>query len=134
MEKKIKMTPQRAAIMEYLEGSMSHPSADEIYAEVHKKYPMMSFATVYNTLDALKKQNMVWELSIDGDRRRYDTKTEPHDHLVCVDCRSIVDIGHNGHGCLAGEETHGYKILREHVEYFGLCPKCQRKRGMEGDG
>lgn len=134
MDKKIKMTPQRAAIMEYLEGSMSHPSADEIYAEVHKLYPMMSFATVYNTLDALKKQNMVWELTIDGDRRRYDPKTEPHDHLVCVDCRSIVDISHAGHVCLAGEETHGYMIIREHIEYFGLCPKCQRKMGNGGEG
>ncbi|MBI5189157.1 MAG: transcriptional repressor [Nitrospirae bacterium] len=134
MEKKIKMTPQRAAIMEYLDGNMSHPSADEIYTEVHKMYPMMSFATVYNTLDALKKQNMVWELSVDGDRRRYDPRTEPHDHLVCVDCRSIKDIGHNGHKCPSGDELKGYMILREHVEYFGLCPKCQRKRGMGGDG
>ncbi len=50
----IKLTPQRLAILEYLNGNTDHPSAEDIYRTVSKKYPTMSFATVYNTLGTLK--------------------------------------------------------------------------------
>ena len=51
----LKLTPQRLAILQYLEGNTDHPSAEMIYSVVKKKYPMMSFATVYKTIEALKK-------------------------------------------------------------------------------
>ncbi|MFZ2197327.1 MAG: transcriptional repressor, partial [Thermodesulfovibrionales bacterium] len=48
-----KLTPQRLAILSYLEGNKEHPSAEEIFRAVSDQYPTMSFATVYNTLAAL---------------------------------------------------------------------------------
>ncbi|MCK5426958.1 MAG: transcriptional repressor, partial [Thermodesulfovibrionia bacterium] len=47
----IKLTPQRIAILNYLSGITTHPSAEQIYKAVSKEFPTMSFATVYNTLD-----------------------------------------------------------------------------------
>ncbi len=44
----LKLTPQRLAILEYLDGNTSHPSAEDIYISVKEKFPTMSFATVYN--------------------------------------------------------------------------------------
>ena len=49
----LRVTPQRQAILELLEGNRFHPSAEDIYHEVLKKYPQISFATVYNTLSKL---------------------------------------------------------------------------------
>ncbi|UCE72718.1 MAG: transcriptional repressor, partial [Nitrospiraceae bacterium] len=33
-DKGLKLTPQRLAILEYLDGNKSHPSAEDIYAAV----------------------------------------------------------------------------------------------------
>ena len=78
--KKIKMTPQRAAILKYLEGNTSHPSAEAIFDAVRKQYPMISFTTVYNTLQTLKDLDRVWELNIDDERKRYDPNVMLHHH------------------------------------------------------
>jgi Fur family peroxide stress response transcriptional regulator len=55
-EKGFKRTPQRLAILAYLEGNTSHPSAEEIFHAVGGKDQTLSFATVYNTLNALSRQ------------------------------------------------------------------------------
>lgn len=88
----IKLTPQRIAILEYLDGNIEHPSAEEIYREVSKKFPTMSFATVYNTLQTLRERGCILELTIDPEKKRFDPNTEPHHHLICVKCKRIVDI------------------------------------------
>ena len=110
--------------MEFLDGNKSHPSAEEIYSAIKPKYPMMSFATVYNTLDALKKIDAVWDLSIDDERKRYDPNTHPHNHLICVKCRRIEDIPAGPEMEAPESLPKGYKILLRHVEYHGICPEC----------
>ena len=77
----IKLTPQRLAILNYLEGNKSHPSADEIYKAVLKKFPTMSFATVYNTLDALREKGYVIELTIDPAKKRFDESIAHQDRI-----------------------------------------------------
>ena len=46
----MKLTPQRLAILKYLEANREHPSAADIFRAVSKEYPTMSLSTVYNTL------------------------------------------------------------------------------------
>jgi len=122
----LKPTPQRLAILEYLEGNQEHPSADKIYRDVSRRFPTMSFATVYNTLEALKKRGGVLELTIDPEKKRFDPNTEPHHHLICVSCKRIVDIHKDFKLTLPKEETEGYKLTGNHIEFYGLCPKCKK--------
>lgn len=65
----LKLMPQRIAILDYLDGNKKHPSAEDIYKAVSKKFPTMSFATVYNTLQTLRKRGCVLELTIDPDKK-----------------------------------------------------------------
>ncbi|GBE58044.1 peroxide operon regulator [bacterium BMS3Abin01] len=120
-----RLTPQRAAILEYLDGNTDHPSAEDIYRAVRRRYPMISLATVYNTLDALKQEDAVMELSIDTARKRYDPDTRPHNHLICTTCKRIVDIRVRLPLRLPKSEQSGFKITGKHVEFYGLCPDCQ---------
>src|SRR5512137_372133 len=86
----VKLTPQRIAILDYLEGNLSHPSADDVYRAILRKFPTMSFATVYNTLEMLKRNGMVVELTGDPEKKRFDPNPRPHHHLICMHCRRIV--------------------------------------------
>ncbi len=128
----LKLTPQRLAILGYLEGNTRHPSAEEIYAAVSKKFPTMSFATVYNTLDALKKKGEVRELTIDAGKKRFDPDTSPHHHLICVKCRGIADIFTDYELPLSEGEKAGFEIIGSHIEFYGVCPKC-RKQGWSSE-
>jgi len=64
----VKLTPQRIAILEILEGNRSHPSAQEIYDELLEVHPAASCATVYNTLRMLTRMGLTRELTLDQRR------------------------------------------------------------------
>ncbi len=123
-EKGIKITPQRVAILKYLDGHRGHPSAEDIYNEVKKKFPMMSFATVYKTLERLKQRGEILELTIDPERRRYDPDTRTHHHLICIVCKKVVDIHTEIKITLPDEVKGNFELRGNHIEFYGRCPDC----------
>ena len=124
-----KLTPQRIAILDYLDGNKEHPSADEIYKAVAERFPTMSFATVYNTLDALKRRGMLLEITIDHGRKRFDPDSEPHHHLMCIRCKKVVDVHNKFELTIPHSERYGFEIIGNHIEFYGLCHKCRQIGG-----
>ena len=110
--------------MKYLDGNTSHPSASDVYNALHEQFPSMSLATVYNTMETLKQQGNVIELSIDAGKKRFDPNPEPHHHLICVKCRAIVDIFIDFQLELNEKETKGFEIIGNHVDFYGICSTC----------
>ncbi|NOZ69300.1 MAG: transcriptional repressor [Deferribacteres bacterium] len=123
----IKLTPQRLAILNFLRGNKSHPSAEDIYKAVLKHYPTMSFATVYNTLEALKNKQRVKELKIDSGKKRYDPDTTKHHHILCIKCKKILDLHTDFKLDVPEELTHGFELLGNSIEFYGLCRKCRKR-------
>lgn len=123
-----KLTPQRIAVLEYLQGNTEHPSAETIYRNVSKTFPTMSFATVYNTLAALRNRGHLLELTIDADKRRYDLNTDPHNHLICRKCRSIVDIHVEYKLNIPAEVKGDFDITGNHIEFYGVCLECRQQK------
>ena len=121
----LKLTPQRLAILEFLDGNREHPSAEEIYKAMSKKFPTMSFATVYNTLEKLRQRGNIQELTIDPDKKHFDPDAKPHHHLICIGCKKIVDIHQKFKLPLSSEDHEGFEIIGNHIEFYGLCPKCR---------
>jgi Fur family peroxide stress response transcriptional regulator len=123
-----KMTPQRIAILEYLEGNHGHPSAEDIYREVMKKHPTVSFATVYNTLEALKKRREIVEITIDPERKHYESNISPHHHIVCIICKEISDVfaDYSESLRLPEEVQEEFIATGNHVEFYGVCKQCRR--------
>lgn len=127
----LKLTPQRIAILDYLEGNKEHPSAEEIYKAVAKKFPTMSFATVYNTLETLRQKGGVQELTIDPVKKRFDPDTEPHHHLICLWCKKIVDIHIEYKLDIEDDKKNDFDIIGNHIEFYGICPKCKKTTSNE---
>ena len=126
--KGLQLTAQRLAILEYLEGNKEHPTAKDIYKKVSKKFPTMSFATVYKTLETLVEKGYLVELNIEADKRRFDPNTEPHQHLICLRCKKIVDFQRTFDLAIPDSEREGFEIVDNRIEFFGLCPKCRTKK------
>ena len=121
----IKLTPQRIAILNYLKGNTLHPSAEDIYMAVKIEFPTMSFATIYNTLEALKNKGNVQELKIDSNKKRYDPDCSRHHHLICTKCKNIVDIFKDFKLHISDDLTEGFDMLGNSIEFFGVCRDCK---------
>ena len=111
-EKKLKLTPQRLAVYQYLKGTLEHPSAETIYKALQPNYPTMSLATVYKTLKTLVEIGLVQELNVGEGNFRYDANYHEHAHVQCVNCGKVEDIDFIDFSSLNNlvEEKTNYKI------------------------
>jgi Fur family peroxide stress response transcriptional regulator len=89
----------------------------------------MSFATVYNTLKALKGKENIQELTIDPEKKRFDPNMMHHHHLICIKCRKIIDINKEFELGLSDVQKHGFQITDNHIDFYGVCSEC----GNAGD-
>ena len=124
-----RITPQRLAILELLSVSEGHPNVEQIYEQVSKDFPTTSIATVYKTINVLKTLDEVLELGFAHMGARYDgAKPYPHPHAICIKCNRIVDPQHMVIDNLIQKITEetGYKITGHQLDFFGICPKCQK--------
>ena len=128
--KGFRITPQRVAIIHYLLNTELHPSAEDIYKIIQKKYPMVSMATIYKTLNSLEKMGIVQELGFADGSTRYESNIEKHINVVCVHCGRIQDI--NDEASLSELESRvikksKYQILSRRFELYGYCSTCKNK-------
>ena len=126
-EKKLKLTPQRLAVYNYLINTTAHPSADTIYTDIHVQYPTMSLATVYKALKTLVEVGLIQEINVGEGNFRYDANSLPHPHLQCLKCGKVDDIMDFTLDDLnASAQTHtDYKIVSSKVYFYGYCKDCQ---------
>jgi Fur family ferric uptake transcriptional regulator/Fur family peroxide stress response transcriptional regulator len=90
-ERGLKMTPQRRAIIRFLQSAKNHPTPDEILREVNKEFPMASRATVYNTINWLKRNGMLKEI-FEAGQIRLDPNCNHHHHFICKKCGKVEDV------------------------------------------
>ncbi len=125
-----RITPQRLAILRVLANSEGHPSVEQIYARVKTDFPTTSLATVYKNVSLMKSLGEVLELGFSDDSNRYDgNKPYPHPHLVCTNCKKIIDPDLSMLQDLTQElvQETGFQILNHRMDFFGICPECQIK-------
>ncbi len=122
----LKQTFQRRKILEFLENTKSHPTADSIYNEIVKEIPTISRTTVYNTVNKLAEEGIIKCIKTKNSEMRFDACTEPHYHFVCNECGHIYDIG----VCCANAlkyNVDGHKIEDIFICYSGTCKECNGK-------
>ncbi|MDU1411202.1 MAG: Fur family transcriptional regulator [Clostridium sp.] len=127
-EKKLKLTPQRIAVYNYLKSTKEHPSAETIYKALQKDYPTMSLATVYKTLKVLVDVNLIQEINVGEGNFRYDGSVHSHPHIHCINCSKVDDLEGISFESLNDQvkPKTQYEVLSNKVYFYGLCPECQK--------
>jgi len=129
-DNKHKLTPQRLAIVRILAGSAGHPNIEHIYGQLRGDFPTMSLATVYRNVMLLKSLGEVLELGFTDGSNRYDgNKPYPHPHVICYQCKKIIDPSLATLKDLTHEvaEQTGFRILTHRLDFFGICEACHNK-------
>jgi len=122
-----RLTPQRIMVLEAVESSEDHISAEEIHAKAKARYPYLNISTVYRTLDLLKEQGLVAESDLGGGRLVYHPEGKAHHHhLVCKKCGKVTDIDASVFQQLKDELSSKYEFNAdfEHIAVFGTCKDC----------
>lgn len=129
IEKGSRMTKQRKKILEIVQSTKSHPTADWIYNEVRREMPNVSLGTVYRNLGILKEKGEVIELNYGSSFSRYDGNREPHYHLTCTECKKVYDVEIPISTQLANEvmEEEGHIVEAHRLEFYGICRDCRKK-------
>jgi Fur family ferric uptake transcriptional regulator len=128
-EQGYRLTPQRLMILSAIHGSDHHISAEEIYEQVHGKYPHVNISTVYRTLELLKELGLVTETDLGGGKLRYHSvENGHHHHLICRKCGRIVELDEAVLKPVEGTilRKYGFKPDLSHLAVFGHCLECQR--------
>jgi Fur family peroxide stress response transcriptional regulator len=131
-EKGILLTIQRSAVLEFLQDNTGHPTAEEIYQSLRGVYPALSRATIYNTLDLLKKQGLIQEINIERTKAHYDYNTEPHHHFLCRHCARIYDVDAEKVRLEREAWVDGHKMDEVRLHIIGTCSACLREGGDAG--
>ncbi|CUO93806.1 transcriptional repressor [Clostridium sp. NSJ-49] len=126
-EKKLKLTPQRLAVYQYLMGTKDHPSAEAIYKALQPIYPTMSLATVYKALKTLVEVGLVQEINVGEGNFRYDATVNDHAHIQCLKCSRVDDLEIDSFPNLnqIAAENSKYEIKWNKLFFYGVCESCQ---------
>jgi Fur family peroxide stress response transcriptional regulator len=125
-EKALKVTPQRVAVMEFLCGNTSHPSVDDVYQQVRRRFPSISRATIYNTVTTLVEAGLLQEILIQQEKTHVDWNVDRHHHFQCLKCGTVKDIEYDAVTAeqvskqVAGHLVTGVKVVME-----GVCEGCR---------
>lgn len=91
MQKGLKITPQRIAVLEAVHELEGHPTADRIIDFIKQKHPNVATGTVYKTLDTFAENEIIKKVKTEKDVMRYDASTDKHHHLYCEESDRVED-------------------------------------------
>lgn len=115
-ERGIKPSAQRVAVAEFVLHTDAHPSADEVWSRVRERFPMVSRATVYNTLNLFVEKGLVRQLALTGGRVVFDPNVERHHHFIDEETGRIYDVPWEALRVsriddIDGFEVHAYQVV-----------------------
>ena len=124
-----KATPQRIAISKYILRNHEHPTAQKAYLEIKKTHPTVSLATIYTTFKILKEAGLIMELNMPQGQSRYDPNTDPHAHLICMQCGDIKDWWDPIMPKLVAKVSAdaNFTVTGSSLDLKGICERCDKK-------
>ncbi len=125
----IRLTAQRALILEDLCHHAGHRSAEEVYQGVADRLPGLNRATVYRTLEMLHAAGVIATCASPGGVTGFElvrSAGEQHHHLQCRRCGAEYALDRAPVDQLKAEiaARFGFQADLDHLVVTGLCAAC----------
>ena len=127
MEKTIRHSKKRDAILAAIRSTDCHPSAEWVHQTLKPTHPDLSLGTVYRNLTFFREQGVIQSVGVVKGQERFDATTAPHTHFVCRCCGEVIDL----HDVRLDDdldrtvcEQYGLAIERHELIFHGLCQNC----------
>jgi Fur family transcriptional regulator, peroxide stress response regulator len=119
-------TVQKKAIIEYLKGVKTHPTAEAVLEQVQKKIPCISQGTVYRVLKSFEEKGEIQVIDTKN-AVHFDADVSDHAHFICEKCGQVFDVVNECFKCgiLKNKKTKVGKINKFKINFYGICKKCK---------
>lgn len=124
----VQPSAQRVAIAEYVLDTDEHPSADQVWNRVMEAFPMVSRATVYNTLNMLVEKGLLRQHVLAEGRIVFDPLVEPHHHFIDEETGRIHDVPWDAIKVSRVDALEGFDVAEYQVVLRGRR-KGSKRRG-----
>ena len=123
-------TVQRQIIFDTLNNFTTHPTVEELYAEIQESHPSISKTTIYRNLRYLAQGGKIGKVGLSDNADRYDKRTDQHYHFQCKTCEALfdVDIDYLGGINEKVHEKYGFQVDAHEILFKGICPECKRNQ------
>jgi len=122
----IQPSAQRVVVGEYVLFTDEHPSADQVWARVKEALPMLSRATVYNTLNLFVEKGLLRALVLAEGKIVFDPKVEPHHHFIDEATGAIHDVPWQALEVRQIDSLKGYDVREYQVVMRGRTAVSKR--------
>lgn len=130
MERLRKHSRKRDAILACVRATDCHPTAEWVFSRLKPEIPDLSLGTVYRNLAMFREEGIIQSLGAINGLERFDGRVEPHCHLYCRCCGSVVDVEDltlpdtvcEEAAEIVGGDVDGWNLL-----FTGLCGRCKQK-------
>ncbi|MFX4057044.1 MAG: Fur family transcriptional regulator [Spiroplasma sp. hy2] len=132
--KNYRITEIRLAIIKIL-SEKQHLTLTEIVTLLEQEFKNVNLMSVYNTIDLLISELIVFTNSFDGKQIWYDLAENPSFHMVCDICKNVVHIKDTNilHEIkldnLKDVMTNiNWEPVHFKIEGHGICDQCHNKK------
>lgn len=113
-----------------------HMTCEEVQQGLARRGVQVDDATVYRTLQWLKQNRIVSQMTRGTGADVYALiGTDRHHHLICVECGSVSEMGDELFAELREEirRQYGFVSHIDHYAIFGLCARCHARQQSESN-
>ncbi|MBF0432158.1 MAG: transcriptional repressor [Fibrobacteria bacterium] len=127
----IRRSEQRENVLDVFLKTEKHLTIEELYFLSKKKSPEIGYATVSRAMKVICDAGLAEKVDFEDGITRFEHKFghEHHDHLVCVNCGTFIEVRNDEIEKLQEKmaKSKGFTIIRHKLQLFGLCRECQNK-------
>jgi Fur family transcriptional regulator, ferric uptake regulator len=127
----LKITKARLAILDLLGREHGPFTTDEVFARLSKTRSNGPFdvVTIYRCLAKFESIGLISRCDFGDGTVRYELRTSDHHHhhIICRKCKRVEALP----DCPVEDRSiklpkMGFKEVSHRLEFFGICPDCQR--------
>lgn len=121
-----RLTGPTRTLVSILARTDRHLTADDLIAEIERRSPGIAPSTVYRVLQRLHELQIIGSVHSGIGPAFYHLRQHGHAHLVCTECRSIIDVPDTAFAHLrrASRRSHDFTVDPHHSAILGRCARC----------
>lgn len=121
-----RITTARRALLRALDEAPDHCNAEELAAEVARRHPEIHRATIYRTLEKLRRLEVIEHTHLGHGPAVYHLVDVVHHHLVCEECASVTEVPPAALQSMERSlrRSYGFTMTSRHFALMGVCQRC----------
>jgi len=128
----LKHSRQREVILQYFLETGGHMTVDDLYRVIHRKHREIGRTTIYRTLKLFCDAKLAESIELKDGLTRFEHhyKHSHHDHMICIECGTIIEFVSPEIENLQDEiaDAYGFTMDSHRHQIFGVCQKCDQRR------